>query len=109
MRASFLVLLIANTSLLPFRTTSLTSFSSLSPTKMSQVTVRRSFGELDLRDKLRSESDAVFHLFLGQNPLHPFLLRQVGKRAGVDFQSFLPGGPAAQTRFSPWWRRGVLV
>src|SRR4030095_5714973 len=90
MRASFLVLLIANTSLLPFRTTSLTSFSSLSPTKMSQVTVRRPFGELDLRDKLRSEPDAVFHLFLGQNPLHPFLLRQVGKRAGVDFQSFEP-------------------
>jgi hypothetical protein len=57
---------------------------------MSQVTVRRSFGELDLRDKLRSEPDAVFHLFLGQNPLHPFLLRQVGKRAGVDFQSIEP-------------------
>lgn len=55
---------------------------------MPQVIIRRPFGELDLCDQLRFEPHAVFHLFLGQNPLHPFLLRQVGKRAGVDFQSF---------------------
>ena len=57
---------------------------------MSQVTIRRPFGELDLCDQLRFEPHTVFHLFLGQGPLGPFLLGQVGKRAGVDLQSLEP-------------------
>jgi hypothetical protein len=57
---------------------------------MSQVTVRRPFGELDLCDQLRFEPHTVLHLFLGQSPLRAFLLRQISKRTGVDFQTFEP-------------------
>jgi len=57
---------------------------------MSQVTIWRPFGELDLGDQLRLEPHAVFHLFLDQNPLRPFLLGQIGKRAGAD--SGFPSG-----------------
>jgi hypothetical protein len=34
---------------------------------MSQVTIRRPFGELDLSNQLGFEPDTVLHLFLGQN------------------------------------------
>jgi hypothetical protein len=52
---------------------------------MSQVTIRRPFGELDLGNKLRFEPNTVFISCLGQGPLCPFPLGQVSKRAGVDF------------------------
>jgi hypothetical protein len=51
---------------------------------MSQVTIRRPFGELDLRDQLRLEPHTVLHLFLGQGLLGSFLLRQVSKWASID-------------------------
>jgi hypothetical protein len=57
---------------------------------MPQVTIRRPFGELDLGDQVRLEPHAVFHLFLGQGPLRPLLLRQVSKRASVDHQTLEP-------------------
>jgi hypothetical protein len=44
---------------------------------MPQVTIRRPFGELDLRDQLWSEPRTVFHFFLGQGPLRPLLLREL--------------------------------
>jgi hypothetical protein len=55
---------------------------------MPQVTIRRPFGELDLRDQLRFKPYTVLHLFLGQGPLDSLFLRQVCKRASVDLQSF---------------------
>ena len=51
---------------------------------MPQVTIRRPFGELDLRNQLRVQPYTVFHLFLRQGPLSPFLLRQIRKRASVE-------------------------
>ena len=41
---------------------------------MSQVTIRRPFGELDLCDQLWFKPHAVFHFFLCQRPLRPFAL-----------------------------------
>lgn len=55
------------------------------------MTIRRPFRELDLGDQLGFEPYTVFHLFLSQGPLSPLLLRQIGKRASVDLQSFEPG------------------
>jgi hypothetical protein len=40
---------------------------------MSQVTIRRPFGELDLCNQLRLESRTVLHLFLGQGPIRSLL------------------------------------
>jgi hypothetical protein len=77
---------------------------------MSQLIIGRPFGELDPCDQIRFEPHTVFHLFLRQSPLRPFLLGQISKWASVDFQTFKPalpllGGQAAQTRSSPWQRR----
>src|SRR5262245_10011790 len=57
---------------------------------MSQVTIRRPFGELNLGDQLRFEPHAVFHFFLGQSPLSALLLGQIDKRARAD--SGFPSG-----------------
>ena len=43
---------------------------------MSQVTIRRPLGELDLGDQLGPKPHAVFHFFLGQSPLGSFPLWQ---------------------------------
>jgi hypothetical protein len=51
--------------------------------RMSQMTVRRPFGKLDLRNKLRPEPDAIFHLVACERLLRAFTLGQVGKWAGV--------------------------
>jgi hypothetical protein len=51
---------------------------------MFQVTIRRPFGELDLRHQLRFKPHTVLHLGLGQSPLSTLFLRQIGKRASVD-------------------------
>jgi hypothetical protein len=53
-------------------------------TRMPQVTIRRPFGELDLRDQVRVEPHTVFHFLLGQGPLRPLPLGQIAKRASVD-------------------------
>lgn len=50
---------------------------------MSQVTVWRPFGELDLRDQLRLEPHTVLHLFLGQGPLGSLALEQISKLASI--------------------------
>src|SRR5882724_5873867 len=57
---------------------------------MPQVIVQRPLGELDLCNQLRFKPHTVFHLFLGQSPLGSLFLRQVGKRASVDFQPLEP-------------------
>src|SRR4030095_6866005 len=57
---------------------------------MSQVTIRRPFGELDLRDQLRLEPHTVFHFFLDQSPLRALSLGQVSKRASVDLKPLEP-------------------
>jgi hypothetical protein len=51
---------------------------------MSQVTIRRPFGELDLCNQLSFEPHTVFHFFLGQSPLPSFFLKQIGKRAIIN-------------------------
>jgi hypothetical protein len=51
---------------------------------MSQVTLRRPFGEMDLCDELRLEPHTVFHLLLGQSPLRSIPLGQIGKGTSVD-------------------------
>jgi len=59
-------------------------FSQPDKLRMSQVTIRRPFGELDLCNQLWFEPHTVFHLFLGQSPLGALFLRQISKRANVD-------------------------
>ena len=44
---------------------------------MSQVTIRRPFGELDLGDQLRSEPHTVFHFFFGQGPMSSLPLQEI--------------------------------
>ena len=55
---------------------------------MSEMTVRRPFGELDLGDELGSEPAAVFHLLFGQRPLRPFFLRKVSEWASYPSPNF---------------------
>jgi hypothetical protein len=69
---------------LPHNVPSVLIFSQPNKPRMPQVTIPRPFGELDLGDQLRLEPHTVFHFFLGQGPLRPLLLRQIGKRASVD-------------------------
>ena len=58
------------------------------------MTVRRPLGELDLRDELRLQPTALFHLIRRQRPHRPPFLRQVGERtllsceAGELFENF---------------------
>ena len=51
---------------------------------MSQMPIRRPFGELDLRNQLGFEPHTVFHFFLRQRPLRPLALGQIRKRTTVD-------------------------
>ena len=73
---------------------------------MSQVTIRCPLVELNLRDQLRSEPDALFHLFLGQRPLYAFFLRQVNEGTSIRFQTILIGPQlrgegGAQNHYAP--------
>jgi hypothetical protein len=59
---------------LPNNVPSLLIFPQPDKLRMSQVTIRRPFGELDLCDQLWFKPHAVFHFFLCQRPLRPFAL-----------------------------------
>jgi len=64
---------------------------------MSQMTIRRPFGELELSDQLGFQPHTVFHLFLGQSPLGCFF-RQL-RRAGGFSSRFLPQNFSALALF----------
>lgn len=55
---------------------------------MAQVTVGCPLGELDLRDQVQFQPNAVFHLFPSERPLCTFFLAgwRMGKRQFVVLQ-----------------------
>src|SRR5262245_16637322 len=62
---------------------------------MSQVTIRRPFGELDLWARSGFESHAVFHFFLGQGPFRPaerYQQQRISHRKGVSLALALTMG-----------------
>ena len=68
----------------PHNFASLFIFPQSNKSRMSQVTVRRPFGELNPGDQLRLKPHAVLRLFLGQSSLGSLFLGEIGKRASVD-------------------------